>query len=281
MFIFLSTQDTGFEQSNPKLISLAIVPMDGVDSFYAEIEMGDGWLVEECDEFVQDEVLPELKGGEYLVTKQLLKTQLLRWVEGLQHPVMAATEASRDFLLLKDLLGQDWPENLLTYNFDILRHDLCQEFKSAVYGYYSDEHRPNNALSHARALCLVYKTRSLRNQNNGHRRLDEMKLLFAKYTLASFDLPTIRKHSLANLARWKAQGTWNSGYTEWERLMSRGSNQEIIFMMTSEVEEPANRLRQSSCWVGLMPESVRQAILKKDPNEPLPSLQELRNLNLL
>lgn len=64
MLIFIDTEYTGLAQPGPKLISLALVPADGRNQFYAEIEMGAGWTLDDCADFVRESVMPLLKGGE-------------------------------------------------------------------------------------------------------------------------------------------------------------------------------------------------------------------------
>lgn len=79
---------------------------------------------------------------------------------------------------------------------------------------------------------------------NDHAKLDEKKRQRAIYILERVSLTTIRQMSLDTLARWKNQGTWCSAYSEWAELMSSGSDEAVIYAMTS-FDENSNRLRQS------------------------------------
>ena len=83
-----------------------------------------------------------------------------------------------------------------------------------------------------------------RSMSNYHDVLDEKKRQRAIKILEQISLGEIRNKSLETLYRWKAQGTWCSAYSEWEHLMRRGSDEEIVTAMTSE-DENSNRLGQS------------------------------------
>ncbi|QYG02784.1 hypothetical protein [Massilia sp. NP310] len=96
---------------------------------------------------------------------------------------------------------------------------------------------------------------------NHHEKLDRLKLLSAMAILKEHDLPTIRKTSLANLDRWVAKGTWVSAFDEWRKLMSTGSDAEVISRMTG-LDEDSNRLRQSPPYAGLIKPETRKALLK-------------------
>lgn len=87
---------------------------------------------------------------------------------------------------------------------------------------------------------------------NAQIRLDLLKLLIARWVVEKYSTEDIRNKSLQNLARWKANGVWNSGYEQWERLLLHASDADIHEVMTSEAEEPCNRLRQSPPYVGLV-----------------------------
>lgn len=85
---------------------------------------------------------------------------------------------------------------------------------------------------------------------NAQSRLDAGKLKFAQNVLSFVDMDTLRRHSLANLKRWRQRGSWCSAFAEWERLMASGSDAEVVAAMT-DPDENANRLRQSAPYVGL------------------------------
>lgn len=67
----------------------------------------------------------------------------------------------------------------------------------------------------------------------------------------------IRAQSLANLHRWKQQGTWVSAYGEWLQILESGSDGELLAAMVGR-NQNSNRLRQSPPFVGLLsPEQVK------------------------
>jgi hypothetical protein len=88
-------------------------------------------------------------------------------------------------------------------------------------------------------------------RQNAQSRLDALKLELAQTVLRSVDMGVLRRHSLANINRWRKNGSWCSAFTEWEYLMETGSDAEVIAAMTGS-DENANRLRQSAPYVGLV-----------------------------
>lgn len=79
---------------------------------------------------------------------------------------------------------------------------------------------------------------------------DEIERQRAIRVLEHIDLPEIRSVSLTTLAQWRSQGAWCSAHDEWEALMRKGGNDEVIAAMTTQNEE-SSRLRQSSPYVSL------------------------------
>jgi len=96
-----------------------------------------------------------------------------------------------------------------------------------------------------------------KGRQNAQSRLDAHKLDLARTVLRSVDMDTLRRHSLANLQRWRASGSWCSAFAEWEELMATGSDAEVIAAMTGS-DEHANRLRQSAPYVGLPARKVTE-----------------------
>lgn len=92
-----------------------------------------------------------------------------------------------------------------------------------------------------------------------HDRIDEFKRIAAIAVLEAADLSQIRAKSLKNLSRWNAAGVWVSAHDEWRRLMTTGSDAEIVYAMTSTDQE-SNRLRQSPPYVGLIDEPTRKSL---------------------
>jgi antitoxin component of MazEF toxin-antitoxin module len=91
-----------------------------------------------------------------------------------------------------------------------------------------------------------------------HQALDELKRTLAIAVVRRFTPQEIRAQSLANLHRWRNQGTWVSAYDEWQHLIERGDDGALFAAMLGR-DERSNRLRQSPPYVGLLPrEEVRK-----------------------
>lgn len=87
----------------------------------------------------------------------------------------------------------------------------------------------------------------------GKPHLERSKRRIAQALLKQTDLATIRRESLANLDRWKANGVWVSALDEWRQLMTQGSDEEVIAAMTGQ-DERSTRLRASAPYSGLLDE---------------------------
>jgi antitoxin component of MazEF toxin-antitoxin module len=91
-----------------------------------------------------------------------------------------------------------------------------------------------------------------------HQALDELKRRIALAVVRSFTPIEIRAQALANLHRWKAQGTWGPAYDEWQ-LIADSTDDGALFAVMLGRDENAVRLRQSMPFVGLLPqEEVRK-----------------------
>jgi antitoxin component of MazEF toxin-antitoxin module len=86
---------------------------------------------------------------------------------------------------------------------------------------------------------------------SAHQRLDELKRLLALAVVRHCTSREIRARSLANLHRWKKQGTWVSAYDEWKSIMENADDGELFAAMLG-TDENATRLRQSMPFVGLL-----------------------------
>ncbi len=91
-----------------------------------------------------------------------------------------------------------------------------------------------------------------KGRQNAQSQLDSFKLELAQAVLRAVDMATLRRRSLANLERWRENGSWCSAFAEWQELMASGSDAEVVAAMTGS-DETANRLRQSAPYVGLLP----------------------------
>lgn len=154
MLIFLDTEFTGFNQKDTRLISLALVPADGRNPFYAELAEGVDWTRDDCSSFVLDNVLPILKGGDYLIPGAELCDRLLEWYATMPRSVQIACDSETDFLFLKAILGDHWPDNLEKRYFDLRPMVDTTVYDRAVQRYYTPGRPPHNALTDAQAYRL-------------------------------------------------------------------------------------------------------------------------------
>ena len=92
--------------------------------------------------------------------------------------------------------------------------------------------------------------------------LDELKRLLAVAVVRDFSPQQIRAQSLANLHRWKHQGTWVSAYDEWQQILETGADGALFAAMLGHDEE-SNRLRQSMPFVGLLSQKQVEAIYEE------------------
>jgi antitoxin component of MazEF toxin-antitoxin module len=83
--------------------------------------------------------------------------------------------------------------------------------------------------------------------------LDELKRSIALAVVRQFTPREIRAQILANLQRWRQQGTWVSAYDEWRRLAADGDDGRLFAAMLGR-DDDAVRLRQSMPFVGLLPQ---------------------------
>jgi antitoxin component of MazEF toxin-antitoxin module len=86
---------------------------------------------------------------------------------------------------------------------------------------------------------------------SSHEALDELKRLLSLAVIRRCTAQEIRAQSLANLFRWRNQGTWGPAYKEWMEILERGSDGELFAAMLGRDDE-SNRLRQSMPYVGLL-----------------------------
>ena len=90
---------------------------------------------------------------------------------------------------------------------------------------------------------------------NAQEALDRLKRAIAFEVVRRHSPGAIRRHSLANLSRWKSQGTWSTAYDEWRGILASRDDGELFKAMLG-ADERANRLRQSMPYAGLLPREV-------------------------
>jgi antitoxin component of MazEF toxin-antitoxin module len=98
--------------------------------------------------------------------------------------------------------------------------------------------------------------------DSSHEVLDELKRLLSLAVVRRCTPQEIRARSLANLYRWKKQGTWASAYDEWTDILQRGSDGELFAAMLGR-DDQSNRLRQSMPYVGLLPQNEVKRIYEE------------------
>jgi antitoxin component of MazEF toxin-antitoxin module len=86
-----------------------------------------------------------------------------------------------------------------------------------------------------------------------HQALDELKRRIALAVVRSFTPREIRAQMLANLHRWKKQGTWGRAYDEWLAIVQSEDDGALFAAMLGR-DDNAVRLRQSMPGVGLLPQ---------------------------
>lgn len=84
-----------------------------------------------------------------------------------------------------------------------------------------------------------------------HHALDELKRSIALAVLRRFSPREIRVQILANLHRWKGQGSWVPAYDEWRDLARRDDDAALYAAMLGR-DDDAVALRQSMPFVGLL-----------------------------
>jgi antitoxin component of MazEF toxin-antitoxin module len=101
-----------------------------------------------------------------------------------------------------------------------------------------------------------------RPRGTAQQRLDELKRQLAVAVVREFSPQQIRAQSLANLHRWKRQGTWISAYDEWQQIMEGGPDGELFAAMLGR-DQDSNRLRQSMPFVGLLSQEKVKALYEE------------------
>lgn len=94
---------------------------------------------------------------------------------------------------------------------------------------------------------------------NKQEQQDQRKLVMAQRITEKFPVSLIRQRSLENIDRWQKQGAWVSAFEEWRELLTKGTDRQVLAVMTGE-DEKANRLRQSAPYAGLLSQAEVEAI---------------------
>jgi hypothetical protein len=100
-----------------------------------------------------------------------------------------------------------------------------------------------------------------------------------RYVVATVDISTIRQTCLANIVRWRSQGTNSILWDEWVKILIGGTDQKLIDALTDDIEESNRNLRRAGPYAGLINPKVREYIFSK-PLNALPTLEELVNSSI-
>ena len=141
------------------MISIGLVAEDGVSCFYAELS--DTYQKHNCSDFVHDEVLPHLQGGEHLVTMSELSLRLGNWIESFECPVSLVTDSVEwDWPYIQALfsLPCTWPENLSSTPESLREIDGVNDLVDAIFKSHRPELRRHHSLDDARANWIFWKT---------------------------------------------------------------------------------------------------------------------------
>jgi antitoxin component of MazEF toxin-antitoxin module len=97
---------------------------------------------------------------------------------------------------------------------------------------------------------------------SAQQRLDERKRQLAVAVVREFPTRQIRAQGLANLHRWRSQGTWVAAYDEWQHILENPSDGGLFAAMLGR-DEDSNRLRQSMPFVGLLSQDQVKTIYEE------------------
>jgi hypothetical protein len=137
---------------DPKLISIGFISETGDKTFYAET-IGI-YQLSDCSDFVREEVLKRLEGGEARMTMHELTLRLGNWLEGFEQPVQLATDSlSWDWPWIQEIfdLPGTWPENVESRPLIL---NQTPEFNLAVEQAFAAGLRRHHSLDDARANRL-------------------------------------------------------------------------------------------------------------------------------
>ena len=154
MLLFLDTEFTGLHL-NPGLISLGLVDETGKRTFYAELP--EESYRSRCTDWVVENVLPLLEGGNSIVPIDALRIRLQEWIESFDDRTMLITDSpDYDFELIKLLFAGSWPKNLskqpMQFDSYAMGEDRQPSLERTMQNYHSTARPEHHALHDAFAL---------------------------------------------------------------------------------------------------------------------------------
>lgn len=154
MKLFLDCEFTQLNQST-KLISLALVSEAG-DEFY--VELTDTYQVEDCSDFVIENVLPQLDlpahGVSFIDAQVALKT----FLNGLDGPLEVCSDAPEwdwDFFCQLAYVNHQWPSHVVNKPTNLIQ--LFKHLEADDIGEVTLPELPHHALLDARLLSTLYR----------------------------------------------------------------------------------------------------------------------------
>ena len=159
--VYLDTEFTKF--ARPQLISLALVAESGQE-FYGESA---DFVTVQCSDFVVQNVLPLLQGGEVAASLVKLRGKVVDWLTALPSPAEIISDFEGDMELVLDLLRIS-ANDIHRYNIaalTVLDGEVVksESFDRALNDYFTNvDSRRHCALVDARALMLAHSAMSLR-----------------------------------------------------------------------------------------------------------------------
>jgi hypothetical protein len=169
--VFLDTEFTNW--STPRLISIGLVDLSGERIFYAELT--DTYTASHCSPFVRENVLPLLSGGKSQMTTRECREALAAWFTGFEEQIeIVSDDLEYDFYLLRELLGDHWPTNLLPEGFQFMPKNypkIEKRLTEARAHFYSDlpGRHEHHALDDARALRACWLEATSRREGGSIR----------------------------------------------------------------------------------------------------------------
>ena len=154
MKLFLDCEFTQLNQST-KLISLALVS-EGGDEFY--VELTDTYQVEDCSDFVIENVLPQPDLPSHSATLADAQMALKTFLSGFDESLEICSDAPEwdwDFFCQLAYLDHRWPSNVTNQATNLIR--VFRELEADNIGDMTIPELPHHALLDARLLAGLYR----------------------------------------------------------------------------------------------------------------------------
>jgi hypothetical protein len=155
--LFLDCEFTQLNQ-NTKLISLALVSESG-EEFY--VELMDTYMVEDCSDFVIQNVLPQLNlpaHGRSLIEAQVALKAFLDGIDGPLEVCSDAPEWDWDFFCQLAYVDHRWPAQVANRATNLIQ--LFKHLEADDIGDVALPELPHHALLDARLLAGLYQSLS-------------------------------------------------------------------------------------------------------------------------